>query len=215
MWENSLEIQRRPLELDSSWIEGVTSVSGIYICAVQTLYPEQLTTSYSQGQTDRLPDWTERGAGKRKLSQEDKVFSTFYFFHLPPVTQMTEQSAAAIKLSSSAVWEIFALCNLWSTGAVDKEADTMQATDRDKRSDSHSLACHSTAPPYLQRRRCSWHPVQPPNPSPSSPLKRIRPSKYIRSPQEASPNRRLSRLNIKDKKKRSSAFEGSPGAYGK
>lgn len=147
MWENSLEIQRRLLELDSSWTEGVTSVSGIYICAVQTLYPEQLTTSHSQGQTDRLPDWTERGAGKRKLSQEDKVFSTFYFFHLPPVTQTTEQSAAAIKLSSSAVWEIFALCNLWSTGAVDKEADTMQATDRDKRSDSHSLACHSTAPP--------------------------------------------------------------------
>lgn len=70
-------------------------------------------------------------------------------------------------------------------------------------------------PPYLQRRRCSWHPIQPPNPSPSRPLKRIRSSKYIRSPQEASPNRPLSRLNIKDKKKRSSAFEGSPGAYGK
>lgn len=70
-------------------------------------------------------------------------------------------------------------------------------------------------PPYLQRRRCSWHPVQPPNPSPSCPLKRIRSSKYIRSPQEASLNRQLSRLNIKDKKKRSSAFEGSPGAYGK
>lgn len=167
--------------------------------------------------TDRQTPRLDR-KGRREeetITGRQSVLYFLFFFHLPPVTQMTEQSAAAIKLSSSAVWEIFALCNLWSSGAVDKEADTMQATDRDKRSDSHSFACHSTAPPYLQRRRCSWHPVQPPNPSPSRPLKRIRSSKYIRSPQEASPNRRLSRLNIKDKKKRSSAFEGSPGAYGK
>lgn len=134
--------------------ESQASVEFIFVQFRQCIRSSSQQATHRDRQTDSQTG--QKGApGRGNYHRKTKCSLLSIFFHLPPVTQMTEQSAAAIKLSSSAVWEIFALCNLCSTGAVDKEADTTQATDRDKRSDSHSLACHSAAPPYLQRWRCS------------------------------------------------------------
>lgn len=76
-------VWRKLLEPDFSWTEGVTGVSGIYICAVPTLHPERLTTSHSQRQTDRLLDWTERGRREEETITGRQSVLYFLFFSPP------------------------------------------------------------------------------------------------------------------------------------
>lgn len=142
-------------------------------------------------ETDRqTPRLDRTGAGKRKLSQEDKMFLTFYFF----VWRRWRHNLSCYQMDKFAMWEMFALCNPWSTGALDKEADTIGWRETENRPSLRQEFPHGAPKPAETAMQLTARPPLKSHSESSS--KRIRSSIY--TPQVVSPNGQLSRLRIKD-----------------
>lgn len=124
-------------------------------------------------ETDRqTPRLDRTGAGKRKLSQEDKVFLTFYFF----VWRRWWHNLSCYQMVEFAMWEIFTLCNPWSTGALDKEVDTIGWRETENRPSLRQEFPHGAPKPAEMALQLT---ARPPIKSHSeSSSKRIRSSIY-------------------------------------